>query len=47
MQTSADLVTVEAKPEPIAIQPERTALLVIDMQNDFGSPGGSRFIARA
>jgi ureidoacrylate peracid hydrolase len=40
MENLADLVTVDAKPEPIAIRPERTALLVIDMQNDFGSPGG-------
>ena len=40
MQNPLDVVTVEAKPERITIEPERAALLVIDMQNDFGSPGG-------
>src|SRR5713226_5864896 len=34
------LVAIEAKPEPITINAERTVLLVIDMQNDFGSKGG-------
>src|SRR5258706_14140296 len=32
--------TIEAKPQPIAIDPARTAILVVDMQNDFGAPGG-------
>jgi ureidoacrylate peracid hydrolase len=31
---------VAAKPEPIAIDAERTVLIVIDMQNDFGAKGG-------
>jgi len=31
---------LEARPEPIRVDPERTALLVIDMQNDFGARGG-------
>jgi ureidoacrylate peracid hydrolase len=34
------VVTVEARPEPIAIELDRSAVLVVDMQNDFGSPGG-------
>ncbi|MEC5385765.1 isochorismatase family cysteine hydrolase [Uliginosibacterium sp. H3] len=31
---------VEAKPEPISIDPARTAVIVIDMQRDFLEPGG-------
>ena len=31
---------LDARPEPITIDPERAALLVIDMQNDFGTKGG-------
>jgi len=34
------LVTINASPEPIAINPQRTALLMIDMQRDFIEPGG-------
>jgi ureidoacrylate peracid hydrolase len=34
------MVTLDAKPEPIAFDPEKTAVIVIDMQNDFGSKGG-------
>ena len=33
-------ITFEAKPTPVACDPMTTAVLVIDMQNDFGSPGG-------
>lgn len=33
-------ITIEAKPEPISIDLERTALLIIDMQRDFLEPGG-------
>jgi ureidoacrylate peracid hydrolase len=33
-------VQVEAKPEPLTIDTGRTALVVVDMQNDFGSKGG-------
>src|SRR6202030_3580204 len=39
-RTIAPVIEVEAKPEPLQIEPARTAVLVIDMQNDFGSPGG-------
>src|SRR4051812_49680029 len=31
---------VPAKPGPFAFDPERTALLIIDMQRDFLEPGG-------
>ena len=34
------LVTVDASPEPIVIDPRRTAVLMIDMQRDFIEPGG-------
>jgi ureidoacrylate peracid hydrolase len=38
--SQTQLVAIDAKPEPVTIDPERAALIVIDMQNDFGSPGG-------
>jgi ureidoacrylate peracid hydrolase len=38
--TQSRMVRIEAKPEPIAIDPARTAVLVVDMQNDFGAKGG-------
>jgi ureidoacrylate peracid hydrolase len=34
------LVRFDAKPEPIAIDIARTAVIVCDMQNDFGTKGG-------
>jgi ureidoacrylate peracid hydrolase len=34
------VVTIEARPEPLEVDPSRVAVLVIDMQNDFGAPGG-------
>jgi nicotinamidase-related amidase len=34
------LVVVQAEPEPISIDLDRTALLIIDMQRDFLLPGG-------
>ena len=34
------LATIEARPEPISVDPARTAAIVVDMQNDFGSKGG-------
>ena len=39
MQSSGEVV-VEAKPEALAINPARSAVIVVDMQNDFGSEGG-------
>jgi len=34
------ILTIDAKPEPIAIDAAKTAMIVVDMQNDFGSEGG-------
>jgi len=36
----SQMIRLAAKPEPIAIDPARSALLVVDMQNDFGATGG-------
>ncbi len=33
-------VTIEAKPGPINVDMARTAIVVVDMQNDFGARGG-------
>jgi ureidoacrylate peracid hydrolase len=33
-------VVVDARPEPVAIDPRRTAVIVVDMQNEFGAEGG-------
>ena len=34
------VITIDAEPEPIRVDPARTALVVIDMQKDFLEPGG-------
>jgi ureidoacrylate peracid hydrolase len=33
-------IVVDARPEPLALDPGRTAVIVVDMQNDFGAEGG-------
>lgn len=33
-------IALEARPDPLTIEPARTALVVVDMQNAFVSPGG-------
>ena len=33
-------ITINAKPEMITIDTAQTAVIVVDMQNDFGSKGG-------
>lgn len=33
-------ITLEARPHPIALDTTKTPLIVVDMQNDFGSKGG-------
>src|SRR5712691_5274239 len=33
-------VVVDARPEALAIDPQTTAVIVVDMQNDFGAEGG-------
>jgi ureidoacrylate peracid hydrolase len=39
-QASRRAITLEAQPTSIAFEPATTAVLVIDMQNDFGARGG-------
>ena len=34
------MIMIDAKPEAVGFDPGRTAVLVIDMQNDFGAAGG-------
>jgi ureidoacrylate peracid hydrolase len=34
------MLTLEARPEPVQVDPRRLAVLVIDAQNDFAAPGG-------
>ena len=34
------MVTLRAKPEPLDIDLEKTAIVVVDMQNSFVSKGG-------
>lgn len=38
--SAARLVTLEAKPAPLEIDVATTAVVVVDMQNDFGTKGG-------
>jgi nicotinamidase-related amidase len=37
---NGQVVRIEATPKPIAIDTARTAVLVVDTQNDFGAQGG-------
>jgi ureidoacrylate peracid hydrolase len=39
-RTPTRILTIGAVPEPIAIESGQTAVIVVDMQNDFGSEGG-------
>lgn len=39
-EPKSGLVTLDAKPEPITIDPARTAVIVVDMENDFAAKGG-------
>lgn len=39
-EKSSDVAIIEAKPQPITIETPKTAVIVVDMQNDFGSKGG-------
>lgn len=40
MDRSSGPIIVNAKPEPVSLDPSRCAVIVVDMQNDFGSVGG-------
>jgi len=35
-------LTIDARPEPVSLIPERTAVIVVDLQNGYASPGGYR-----
>lgn len=35
-------IVVPARPEPIEVEPAKTAVLVVDLQNGYASPGGYR-----
>jgi ureidoacrylate peracid hydrolase len=39
--TSGHAITIAAKPEPLVLDPRQTAVIVVDMQNHFASPGGT------
>jgi ureidoacrylate peracid hydrolase len=34
------MLTINARPAPVEVDPKRCAVIVVDMQNDFGAPGG-------
>ena len=40
MHSLSKRIVIEAKPEAITIDPAQSAVVVVDMQNDFGSVGG-------
>jgi len=40
MPSGSRLITLDARPEPVRIEAGRAAVLVVDMQNDFGAEGG-------
>src|SRR5262249_33074931 len=39
-ETALPMRTIEAEPEPVAVDTGRAALVIIDMQRDFLEPGG-------
>ena len=41
MSSPSSTPSIEARPMPFAIDPSRTAVIVLDMQNDFASKGGA------
>ena len=40
MATEGSEFTIDARPAPVSFDAARTAVIVVDMQNDFGAPGG-------
>ena len=40
MDTEGSLFTIGARPAPVSFDAAQTAVIVVDMQNDFGSPEG-------
>jgi ureidoacrylate peracid hydrolase len=45
MRSPSRRIVVDAKPEALAINPAQSAVVVVDMQNDFGSEGGAFALA--
>ena len=41
MDSPSSTLSVEARPMPITMDPSRSAVIVVDMQNDFASEGGA------
>ena len=37
---SEGLISIEARPHPVSMDPRRAAVIVVDMENDFGAVGG-------
>ena len=40
MSASEGHIAIDARPQPLNIDPRRSAVIVVDMQNDFGAEGG-------
>src|ERR1700736_778193 len=40
MRSPSRRIVVDARPEALAIDPAQSAVVVVDIQNDFGSEGG-------
>jgi ureidoacrylate peracid hydrolase len=40
MSAGHSTIVIEARPQPLTVDPDQTAVIVVDMQNDFGSEGG-------
>ena len=40
MVAAGRTLSIQARPMPVTVDLSRTAVIVVDMQNDFGSPGG-------
>ena len=41
MDSPSSTLSIPARPMPFTIDPSRTAVIVVDMQNDFASQGGA------
>jgi len=40
MSTPESQIVIEARPQSLSVDPQRSAVIVVDMQNDFGAEGG-------
>jgi ureidoacrylate peracid hydrolase len=41
MDSVSRTLSIDARPQPFAMQPSQTAVLVVDMQNEFASEDGA------